>query len=127
MWRDTNARPRAIIDQNLPALQLTRCLQAVRDIDGHDAATLFRGAGRIHAKSSLIGEVDQALRLAQRLGADAVDSNFINDLITAAGRIQRGDGGRAVEKTVRIVREIDGTGGEGKGRPMRGPAGRGGL
>ncbi len=72
-------------------------------VDGDRAAAALGATRAAHLEAGLVGEVDQELRLAQRVLADPVDADLLDQVVAGRRRVQRGDVRRPGEEARRAV------------------------
>src|SRR5258706_6012990 len=121
MWRNADACPRPIVQQEIAAQQLLGYFVSIRNIERDRSATLRSSFRRSHWESILLGQLDQHGCLTDRLGANVFDPNFVDDFVPGPGGVHSWNIGSALQKPERVVRELDRLRIEGEGMPMRHP------
>src|ERR1043166_8295282 len=96
--RDADARAGAVVNDGLAADEFARDGGRVRGGDGDGAAAAGRVARAGDSEAGLFGQLDEELRLPHAFGANPLDADLVDDPVAGLRRVERGDGGRAVEE-----------------------------
>ncbi len=78
----------------------------LRHVDGDGAAAALGAPRAPDLEAGLVGEVDQELRLPQRVRADPVDADLLDQVVARRRRVQRRDVGRSGEEAGGAVRVL---------------------
>ena len=114
------------VAEDLPLRELLVDGRELVDVDGDGAAAALGVARARDPEAGRVGERDQQVGLAERVGADPLDADLLDQVVAGGCGVERGDVRRAGE-------EAGGAGGvahlllEGEGRLVRLPARVGGL
>ena len=92
---DSGAGPEVAEDRALLELRVDG--RRLRHVDDDRAAAPRRVPRRVHLEAGGVGEVDEELRLAQRVLADALDADLLDEVVAG--------GSRHVRRRVRRARE----------------------
>src|SRR5207253_9866536 len=87
---EPDARAGTEVAEDLPLRQFFVYRLEVRHVDDHGAAPPFRLARRADVESARFRELDQQLRLPDRVPADALDADLLDQVVTRRGCIERG-------------------------------------
>ena len=92
---EPDARVGAEVAEDLPLHQLTVDRRELRHVDGHGAAAAARVAGAANTEPGGVCEVDQKLCLAERVLADPVDADLLDQVVPGRCGVVRRDVRRA--------------------------------
>src|SRR5689334_12689712 len=122
MGREAHARFGAVVHKNFAREQFSANFVGVRAIDGNGSSTLCRILRRIDVPAAPFRSIDEARSHAQRLLANGLDSDLIQNVEAGPARKKRRNVRRAVEIAIRIFSWIDRAGLKSKRAAMCDPA-----
>src|SRR5215472_748726 len=127
MRREPHAGFGAVVHQDFARKQFAANFVGVGAIDRNGSRALCRSFGRVDAPAPRLRAVDEARGHAQRLFANGLDSDLIQNVEPGAAGKKRGNVRRAVQIAVRIRARVDRAGLEGKRATVRDPTDERGL
>ena len=117
---------RAEVAEDLALRELLVHGRELVDVDGDGAAAALRVARARDPEAGRVGESDQQLGLAERVGADPLDADLLDQVVAGRGRVERRDvrrAGQEARRAGRVAHLLL----EGERRLVRLPAGVGRL
>src|ERR1051326_5643409 len=107
MWRDADSGARTVIHQEIAAQQFASDVLGLRNVQRHRTTALGPIARRVDAEPSLVRELDQTNRLAERFCADVLHADLVDDFITRSRGVERGNRGSAAQEAEGILGIVD--------------------